>query len=227
MTLPAPLFKALNGGRPSFTCPVCQYAGPFRDSAGRWVSKYNSICPQCGSSERVRIEWLAITEALRDARKVRAIHFAPEPSLVARLRPQFEQYELSDFTLPEADHRADLTALPFPDDSFDFLIASHVLEHIQDDISALREIGRVLRPGGIAILPVPTSGDRTVEYDAPKPEEAGHVRRPGADYFDRYTPHFSKVVVRSSESYPAEYQLFSTRIGTDERHPAFVPICYA
>ena len=50
----------------------------------------------------------------------------------------------------------DATAMPFPDDSFDRVIAAEVLEHIPDDQRAMNEIARVLRPGGIAAVTVPS-----------------------------------------------------------------------
>jgi SAM-dependent methyltransferase len=51
--------------------------------------------------------------------------------------------------------RADALALPFPSGSFDHVIAAEVLEHIPDDRGAMREIARVLRPGGTAAVSVP------------------------------------------------------------------------
>lgn len=51
--------------------------------------------------------------------------------------------------------RADALALPFADDAFDAVIASEILEHVPLDADAIREIGRVLRPGGVAAVTVP------------------------------------------------------------------------
>jgi SAM-dependent methyltransferase len=51
--------------------------------------------------------------------------------------------------------RGDATRMPFPDDAFDRVIAAEVLEHIPDDWQALREIARVLRPGGRLAVTVP------------------------------------------------------------------------
>src|SRR6202034_3743603 len=59
---------------------------------------------------------------------------------------------------PQAQARAvagDATSMPFPDASFDCVIASEVLEHIPHDQQAMNEITRVLRPGGIAAVTVP------------------------------------------------------------------------
>jgi SAM-dependent methyltransferase len=51
--------------------------------------------------------------------------------------------------------RGDLCALPFPDESFEHVVAAEVLEHIPDDRTAMHEIARVVRPGGTVALTVP------------------------------------------------------------------------
>ncbi|HET6950141.1 MAG TPA: class I SAM-dependent methyltransferase [Acidimicrobiales bacterium] len=77
--------------------------------------------------------------------------------------------------------RGDATALPFPDGSFDRIIAAEVLEHISDDEAAFRELARVLRPGGTiavtvpAFLPERISWALSDEYHAPH-VPGGHVR---------------------------------------------------
>jgi SAM-dependent methyltransferase len=115
-----------------------------------------------------------------------------------------------------------------------------VLEHIPDDQKAISEIRRILKPNGIAILPVPIYSEKTIEYPEPNPHEFYHVRAPGTDYFDRYEGHFSKVERFSSSSLPRKYQLFvyedHSRLSPRE-HPwlphvqgeklsDFVPVCY-
>jgi len=106
------------------------------------------------------------------------------------------------------DYKADLTRLPFAEGSYDVVYASHVLEHIKDDVTAIAEVRRILRPGGFAILPVPIVGDRTVEYSEPNPAEHGHVRAPGLDYYDRYRRVFSRVDVFDSDQFDPIYQAF-------------------
>ncbi|MGH9507921.1 MAG: class I SAM-dependent methyltransferase, partial [Terriglobales bacterium] len=107
------------------------------------------------------------------------LHVAPEPFLRTLLAPSFARYETADIEMRGVDHRADLRRLPFPNASYDFVFASHVLEHIAEDEVAVAEIRRVLKPAGIAVLPVPVVSPRTIEYPAPNPREAGHVRAPG------------------------------------------------
>jgi len=77
--------------------------------------------------------------------------------------------------------RGDATRLPFADASFDKVITSEVLEHIQDDVSAIAEMMRVLRPGGTFVATVPAWWPEKInwmlsdEYHAPK-SPGGHVR---------------------------------------------------
>jgi SAM-dependent methyltransferase len=49
----------------------------------------------------------------------------------------------------------DVCGMPFADESFDLLLATDIIEHVDDDLKALREIARVLRPGGKALIVVP------------------------------------------------------------------------
>jgi SAM-dependent methyltransferase len=69
--------------------------------------------------------------------------------------------------------QADLTALPFEDESFDGVVLGEVLEHVQEDREALGEVARVLRPGGVLALSVPANP----KLFGPSDEWAGHVRR--------------------------------------------------
>jgi hypothetical protein len=115
-----------------------------------------------------------------------------------------------------------------------------VLEHIPNDKKAIQEIRRILKPDGIAILPVPLVAESTIEYPEPNPHETYHVRAPGVDYFDRYTLYFSRIEKYTSDSLPEKYQLFiyedRSRWPTvqcplrpameGDRHIDIVPVCY-
>ncbi|MEK7477012.1 MAG: class I SAM-dependent methyltransferase [Candidatus Coatesbacteria bacterium] len=74
--------------------------------------------------------------------------------------------------LDDIVHQPDPQRLPFPDGRFDLVTALEVLEHAGDDVGLLREIGRVLKPGGVALLSVPAFPALWSVHD-----EAAHHRR--------------------------------------------------
>lgn len=225
--------------RPQFVCPVCGYSGIFVDVSPGTGVRQHATCPQCSAGERHRLQWLVVQSLAQrfDFRPMTMLHFAPELFFKQRFAKLVKRYETADLSGRAVDHQEDLTHLSMSDGSVDFIYASHVLEHIQDDEAAIREIRRVLKPGGLAILPVPIVSGKTVEY--PTPGECGHLRAPGPDYFDRYRKHFAHVEVYTSADFDPKYQTWvyedrshwpasmpyrPTMVGT--RHPDIVPVCF-
>lgn len=227
-------------GAVSFSCPVCGYKGPFAPFKGR----KDAMCISCGALERHRMQRLVLDVLPERAlfAGMSVLHVAPEEFFASLFRQWFRKYTSCDLDPKGVDFKADLTCLPFPTASFDVVYASHVLEHIQDDRLALREIHRVLRPGGLAIVPVPIfTGIRTVEYRHAVSTETDHWRQPGTlDYFTRHYSIFSNVTLYASHHFPAEHQLYSledrSHWPTKEmpyrlpvsgsRHMDIVPVCY-
>jgi SAM-dependent methyltransferase len=154
-----------------------------------------SRCPRCGALQRHRLLWLFLereTTLLRDGGRV--LHFAPEAGIAARLAATAGvDYVSADLEPGAAMLTLDLERLDLPDAAFDWILCLHVLEHVGDDRAAMAELFRVLRPGGTAIVQVPTFGPTTDEDPAVTgPEErrarfgqADHVRLYGADVYDR------------------------------------------
>ena len=126
------------------------------------------------------------------------LHFAPEWTLRHRLerRPGL-RYVTADLYHDDVDLRLDLTALDLPDDSFAAVLCSHVLEHVEDDAAAMRELARVTAPGGWCLVMVPLDLARETTYeDAAVTTPAGrvaafwqfdHVRLYAADIGERLT----------------------------------------
>lgn len=223
--IPMWLERIISPNKPILRCPICHYNGLFHDTRGS-IKKRNSRCPQCRSTERVRLLWLVLDAELPltdSSSALRTIHFAPEDILRELVRNRSGTYETSSFDGGKADYSADLRALPFEDGSYDVVIASHVLEHIKEDMQAIKEIHRILAPGGKAFLPVPMTPGDTEEYDAPRPAESFHVRGPGLDYFDRYRTVFEHVTVHSAEDYDAEFQLIPDMQDSLGYH--YIPVC--
>ncbi|HEV2693550.1 MAG TPA: methyltransferase domain-containing protein [Verrucomicrobiae bacterium] len=241
--LPAPLFKLMNGSKPQFECPLCHYHGPFRDFNNFGGLRRHVECPRCGTLERHRVQYLVVSEILNglDTKKMKMLHFAPEPFFREFFISRFGQYETADLCMKGVDYHVDLQKLPFADATYDFIFASHVLEHVPDDKKGIQEIRRILKPGGWAILPVPVICEHTVEYPEANPHEAYHMRAPGLDYHKKFIPYFAKVETRTSESLPEKYQPFIYEdrshwptekaprrpAMSGERHIDVVPICRA
>lgn len=118
-------------------------------------------CPKCGSHDRERHLRLYFerTELFKKIKGARVLHFAPE-KFFSQLIQQAEPLEYTKADLyptSEDIQKIDIQNLPFDSGSFDFVIANHVLEHVENDEMALNEIFRVLSPGGNAILQTPFS----------------------------------------------------------------------
>ena len=196
------------GSPASYVCPVCEYRGPFL-AVDDYPRRDAAVCPDCGSQERHRLQSLVI-DMLLDQDGVPSesvLHFAPEHAIGDKLAAHFRRYETADLFDQNQTHVADISNMQFADSSYDCVYASHVLEHVEDDERAVSEIHRILRPGGVAILPVPIVCDETIEYPEPSPTEFFHVRAPGLNYFDRYRAIFDTVQVHSSEDFESHFQL--------------------
>jgi Methyltransferase domain len=148
-------------------CPCCER--DFRRFMVPDPRLLNAICPWCGSQVRHRALWLY----LRTRRELlegplRLLHVAPEHVIGERLRalPRVD-YLSADLDSPLAMEHFDLEDIPHPDGSFGAVIASHVLEHVPDDRRAMREIRRVLAPGGWAIVQVPIDYERAETLEDP------------------------------------------------------------
>lgn len=152
-----------------YCCPCC--GGRFRKllSFGSARARENVICPACGSNDRHRLLWMYLQEKTDFfTASHRVLHFAPEDFLQERFAslPNLE-YRSADLRSPLAMDRVDITELPYQEAAFDVVLCCHVLEHVPDDRRAMREICRVLRPGGWAILQVPLQSKRERTYEDP------------------------------------------------------------
>ncbi len=188
-------------------------------------------CPACGCHDRERhlFLYLQAADLLAELKGARILHFAPESRLqrvIMATGPAI--YERADLFPRDAGvHKLDLMAIGRPNDSFDFVIANHVLEHVGDDARALREIFRVLRPGGRAILQTPFAAARATTFeDAAIQSERerlraygqeDHCRLYGADFVDRVRSF--GFVSQVSDHATLLPDLDSARLGINTREP--------
>ena len=181
-----------------------QFTDPIDGSSYRKFLPYgyqnlrqNALCPGTLSLERHRLLWLYLdrkTNFLTDA--IRVLHVAPEQVFYRKFKSfSHWDYTTTDLHSPLADVKADICALPFEGNTYDFILCNHVLEHIPNDLKAMEELYRVLKPGGTAILQVPLEEDRenTFEDDSITDQQKrtrifgqyDHVRIYGQDYYKR------------------------------------------
>lgn len=180
--------SALDLVRPchNVVCNICDWSGRrFYPNTGPGYDEQDTTCPGCRGIDRHR-SLLAVLTARTDMfdRPCRVVEVAPMRGFEQRCLNQ-PQLDYTSFDLERhALEHGDITSLHYPDDSFDYFICFHVLEHIPDEQSALAEMLRVLKPGGTAILQVPVDWDtdETLEFGAPDPRDVGHVRRYGANF---------------------------------------------
>lgn len=202
------LAGAILGRPPEFTCPLCRYVGPFIATSNRFIGRrYHSACPECGARERHRLMAFVLADLLTasSASSWKVLHFAAERHIRNIVEPRVADYATSQFR-EGGDYRLDISNIELPDQSFDLVIASHVLEHVEHEQCAMEEVRRILRPGGYAVLPVPIFAETTIEYG--RQLENWHYRAVGPDYFERLREVFSEVTVTSSADAPAEYQTY-------------------
>jgi SAM-dependent methyltransferase len=168
-------------------CPLCAFIGHFKPFGTRW----NALCPNCGSLERHRLLALVLKDMPLSGS---LLHFAPEECVATLLKTQRIQYISADLNASNVDLNLDIEKINLPDEQYDTIICSHVLEHVNDRV-ALLELHRVLKRDGILIVMVPIVDGCPTTYEdetITSPEEReihfgqyDHVRRYGADFIQR------------------------------------------
>ena len=166
---------------------------PFGPSKRPFVA-----CPTrgCFSSERDRFTALFIEK--NRVKYDKTLHIAPETNIQKILKKNSNNYICGDLYPEQYKHLhciyLDATKLSFPDNTFQLVYASHILEHIPDDIKAMQEIYRVLTKNGFLIALVPQNLEKDTYEDNSiiEPEErkkhfgqSDHVRIYGIDFTQR------------------------------------------
>ncbi len=158
--------------KPALQCPMCG-GKAFEDFNGR----ANARCSYCRAVERNRLTWMWLTQLDLFRPDMRVLHLAPELSIMRRfaeISPEgYFPCDISgkeDAVGPKQIHRFDLCSdlAGVADNSYDLILHSHVLEHIGCSVEhTLRELDRVLAPGGHHLFSVPIKGEETIEDLSP------------------------------------------------------------
>jgi len=172
-------------------CPCCGYVGSF-DPVGH-PPRYGSLCPSCESVERHRL--LMLVDRKEDFFTDKAVlHFAPETVISRIIQKRAKKYMSADIEPGIADCIMDIESIEQPDESWDVVVCSHLLEHVNDNL-ALTELYRILKKTAILLTMVPliegwertyenpsitTSQDKQLHFG-----QRDHVRYYGRDFRDR------------------------------------------
>jgi SAM-dependent methyltransferase len=211
-----PLYKRVWYAGNAVACNICGTTARKFEQGPQ--TQWELGCPYCYSRPRHRTAYRFFHERtdLYDGRPKRMLHVAPEPALA----PKFRAITGLDYLSGDLDPAAamvqmDITDIRYPDNSFDVIYCSHVLEHVPDDRRAMRELARVLKPGGWAVLVVPfrdaleTFEDPTITDPQSRQRLFGqwdHVRWYGAADFQRRLEEagFTVTVDRFAEQFSDE-----------------------
>lgn len=142
----------------------CNICGNHYTRFGNFGGRQSVLCPGCFSLERHRL----VYQYLKDktgvfTKPMRVLHFAAEKCINEKLTQNKElEYETADLLNQfmamievKPKHQMSVTDIQFPDNHFDLILCNHVLEHVPDDVKAMSELYRVMKPGGLGIFQVP------------------------------------------------------------------------
>ncbi len=177
-------------------CPVCEKSFKKFLSYGSDVAhRDNVLCPYDLTLERHRLMWVYLKTKSNffTADHLDVMHIAPEQCFHSRFKKQKNlNYTTGDLLSPIADLHFDLHDIPLEDNKYDVIFCNHVLEHVDDDHQCMKELHRIMKPGGWGIFQVPIDSSRTETYEDPAittPEERekhfwqyDHVRLYGLNY---------------------------------------------
>ncbi|RXJ82199.1 class I SAM-dependent methyltransferase [Arcobacter sp. F2176] len=178
-------------------CPICN-TSTHKFSPYGVAMREDAMCPTCRSVEKDRLVWLYLIKQtnISSNPNIKMLHVAPEKIFQKIFQKLLKNNYISvDLHDKSAMIKMDITNIRFDDDSFDAIYCSHVLEHVVDDRKAMKELNRVLKKSGWAILNVPivyndkpTFEDFSIVDPIQRTKifgQADHIRNYGTDYKDR------------------------------------------
>ena len=206
------LYRLLHRRKPRFTCPICGYRGPFKDKqvrSTRTETREHSKCVRCGAAERHRLLWLVIDDVLENwnASAMSLLHIAPEFCLQERLRGMFGVYHTSDLFRTDVDFQEDIQKMSFEDDSYDCVFISRVFTSVPDLAASIREIRRILKPGGKAIISEAFLHEATLDYE--EPVDSWQFHQLGLDLLEMLEARFDRVERITSGRFDEKFQLLN------------------
>lgn len=129
-------------------------------------------CPKCGASDRSRLYALYLDKNLPKTNEAQYtfVDFAPDNALSDYIKRKYPKlnYRTADLYREDVDDKVDLMNIEiYGENSIDFFICSHILEHLSDDMKGLKEMYKILSPKGFGIMMAPISLDLEETYENP------------------------------------------------------------
>ncbi len=181
-------------------CPICGCKRRKFLPYGYVTSRDNALCPSCLALERHRLLWLYLERETQLSESLPTLlHIAPEVSIMKKLKQLYsrhpKRYLTADLESPLAYLHFDVQNIPIDDNYTQVIICNHLLEHVADDRLAMRELYRIMKPGGWGIMLSPVEYDRATTFEDDTITDKGertrifgqydHRRIYGRDYADR------------------------------------------
>ena len=180
-------------------CPVCEKKFKrFLAYGYGEQNRPNVLCPHDFTLERHRLMWYYLRNHSNffTAESLKVMHVAPEQCFLGKFKKQKNlDYVTSDLESPIADMHFDLHSIPLEDNQYDVIFCNHVMEHVDDYLQCMKELYRIMKPGGWGIMQVPVDYNRDDTYEDPTitdPKERekhywqyDHVRLFGKNYPDK------------------------------------------
>ncbi len=172
-------------------CPVCNKKVKaflkLSDYYDKMLEKYECVhsaycmetmnrqsyrCPHCNASDRSRLYAVYLKQKFETQTRKEStfLDIAPDKDFTKYIKNfDFIQYRTADLYMEGVDDKVDITDMNiYPDNSFDIVLCSHVLEHIEDDRKAMAELFRILKPAGFAIIMVPINLHLKEDFENPE-----------------------------------------------------------
>lgn len=187
-----------------FECNICN----TKLSQFVLIENGEQLCPACGSLPRNRRLWQILTENFE--LKGDVLDFSPSRCLYRKLKAHTEiTYVATDFANEFlAEYQYNITNIPQPNHTFDLICCFHILEHIEDDRQAMRELFRVLKPNGLCLLQTPFQQGSIYENPAIQTPEGRKIHFGQEDHVRVYAVEGLRERLESV-GFQVEIQVFS------------------
>lgn len=171
-------------------CCICKQESTFKPG-GTKKNRPHALCPSCQSLERHRTLYLYLnqkTDLFNTNSPLKLLQFSPNKSEQNAFKRELSkniEYITTDLEGPTTLH-LDITNIDLPDNSIDIIICYHVLEHVRDDNKAIKELLRIIKTNGFAIIQVPLHPVNQFTMENPNATEEERIKLYGQADHVRY-----------------------------------------